>query len=930
MKNLKKKITTISIAGIAVIVAGVLFILNQGFGIQATAARYAFVTQTSTTFETGPFLFDCDGEAITYPSQHDGQVMELELDHDLISSSINIDVKNFVGTNYTTQDISYIVSINDGTNSNHVNYNFSINDVAVGNSDVSQPRTISGGAANTDTISLKFERTTNTIGGDTINIKIKSLAPYEKEIVFQIRIILPLITVNFDANGGNVSVASTQIRYLSQYSTGTNLGGTLPTPTKSGYYFAGWYEDGSDFDYVQYYQMYTDIYNAFGGDQVKTTAHWIGYGVLEGRDGRRTRVKDNTLHTYSTVHAIHAMWVPLERVVEVYSSTSNNQTVTCTTSDGQTFIDSTTRTSHGIVMLSSTDMSISYRCIIKADGYLPYDTGMITKTSKNFAYDHAVYTQGITYVSGMTLTPAPVTVSFDANGGTVSPSSKQVTYLSNYGDLPTPTKQNYVFDGWYYNGNQVTSSTANNVPTNHTLTAAWVAPVKLIFNYSGGSGSVQTVYIPYNQKYQLPTPDTLKHYEFAGWYSGNTQVTNDTVNTIKSSQITEQTLTAHWNSLARQLKLVSTANAVYSGDQQTLQCMNMDIPGAQSIIYSVQNMPSSGTQEATGTIYLDDGDFHCSVTADGYWMGYSDRQTYSDPSAPSMTITLSPTKAPDIATTYNNTNDTVAANADITNYRNGYYLIELWGGTGGNGYNYSKGYGGIGGTCGYTYGTMYLSYDQILSYSLGGDGKKGESNGRGTPGGANGGGLGNYNDRNVNYLGGSGGGYSSLKLSGNYLMVAAGGGGAGGPAGGLGGQEGGDGGNGGTNASASSAVSGGTVFHGSDGETSRAGTGGTTSGGTNKYESSSNYHGSSLQGGQSYNRGGGGGGGWFGGGGGTSVSSQSNNPTGGGGGGSSFISSSVTFSGLSSAVTSRLSGTTGDASSTGGSLKITYLGKTMP
>lgn len=40
------------------------------------------------------------------------------------------------------------------------------------------------------------------------------------------------------------------------------------------------------------------------------------------------------------------------------------------------------------------------------------------------------------------------TITFNANGGTVSPSSKKVIYGSDYGILPTPTRNGYTFLGW--------------------------------------------------------------------------------------------------------------------------------------------------------------------------------------------------------------------------------------------------------------------------------------------------------------------------------------------------------------------------------------------------------------------------------------------------------------------------------------------------
>ena len=41
------------------------------------------------------------------------------------------------------------------------------------------------------------------------------------------------------------------------------------------------------------------------------------------------------------------------------------------------------------------------------------------------------------------------TVTFDANGGTTSASSKDVTYGKSYGTLPEPTRSGYTFLGWY-------------------------------------------------------------------------------------------------------------------------------------------------------------------------------------------------------------------------------------------------------------------------------------------------------------------------------------------------------------------------------------------------------------------------------------------------------------------------------------------------
>ncbi|MCD8026381.1 MAG: InlB B-repeat-containing protein [Clostridiales bacterium] len=66
------------------------------------------------------------------------------------------------------------------------------------------------------------------------------------------------------------------------------------------------------------------------------------------------------------------------------------------------------------------------------------------------------------------------TVTFDANGGAVSPSTATVTYGEEYGTLPTPTRTDYAFGGWFTEadgGDLVTSDTVVTTTGDHTLYA---------------------------------------------------------------------------------------------------------------------------------------------------------------------------------------------------------------------------------------------------------------------------------------------------------------------------------------------------------------------------------------------------------------------------------------------------------------------------
>lgn len=67
-------------------------------------------------------------------------------------------------------------------------------------------------------------------------------------------------------------------------------------------------------------------------------------------------------------------------------------------------------------------------------------------------------------------------VNFNANGGSVSETSKNVVYGTSYGTLPVPTRDYYTFNGWYTaasGGTKVTSDTIMNSTEDVTLYAQW-------------------------------------------------------------------------------------------------------------------------------------------------------------------------------------------------------------------------------------------------------------------------------------------------------------------------------------------------------------------------------------------------------------------------------------------------------------------------
>lgn len=159
-----------------------------------------------------------------------------------------------------------------------------------------------------------------------------------------------------------------------------------------------------------------------------------------------------------------------------------------------------------------------------------------------------------------TVTPASYLVTFDPNGGRVSPTSTAVTIGKKYGPLPTPNRYGYGFDGWYTEkiggeDKKVTETdvVGTNPPT--TLYAHWTAKKCLVaLNANGGkidtaSGQVSTksYTATYGSKYNfLPRPIRTGGYNFDGWYTeqtGGTKITSDTTVTATKDHI----LYAHWH-----------------------------------------------------------------------------------------------------------------------------------------------------------------------------------------------------------------------------------------------------------------------------------------------------------------------------------------------------------------------------------------------
>ena len=140
----------------------------------------------------------------------------------------------------------------------------------------------------------------------------------------------------------------------------------------------------------------------------------LGVGHSGNGYARVTRLEDNYTPTFTVKLNI------------------NNGTISKTSmSLGSGESDTATLTADTGYSLNGATVS----CSADASGYINGSTLTIMNVKDNA--ECTVNTKPQTYV-----------VTFNANGGTVDTGSKIVTYGSEYGELPTPTRKGYTFKGW--------------------------------------------------------------------------------------------------------------------------------------------------------------------------------------------------------------------------------------------------------------------------------------------------------------------------------------------------------------------------------------------------------------------------------------------------------------------------------------------------
>ena len=323
---------------------------------------------------------------------------------------------------------------------------------------------------------------------------------------------------------------------------------SLPTPTYDGYTFLGWYTQED------------------GGDEVTT----------------------DTVFTNDTT--IYAHWS--EQAAQAYTVTLN--------ANGGSVSPASATTTDGKLESLPTPTYDGYDFL---GWYTQKDGGEKVTTDTVFTNDTTIYAHWQKQAA------QAYTVTFDANGGSVSPASA-TTKDGKLESLPTPTYDGYDFLGWYTQKDGGEKVTTDTVFTNDTtIYAHWqkqaAQAYTVTFDANGGTinSGVITSYT-YGVGATLPTDVTREGYTFAGWYA-SADFSGDAVKAISAEDTGNKTYWAKWTANAYGITVTNDGNGEASADKTT---------AVEGETVTLTATPNSGYHferwdVVTGNVTIDDNTF---------------------------------------------------------------------------------------------------------------------------------------------------------------------------------------------------------------------------------------------------------------------------------------------------------------------------------
>jgi len=184
---------------------------------------------------------------------------------------------------------------------------------------------------------------------------------------------------------------------------------------------------------------------------------------------------------------------------------------------------------------SSSSVTLSSSSIAPSSSSAKSSSSVVSSSSKASSSSVAQSSSSVS---------ATYTITFNANGGTVSPTSAQTGTNGRLTSLPTPTRTGYTFNGWATtDGTVVTTSTV--FTANTTIYAKWtLITYTITFNANGGSVTPTSGTTGEGGKLaSLPIP-TRTNFTFNGWFTSSSSGIEVTANTVFAEN---STIYAQWS-----------------------------------------------------------------------------------------------------------------------------------------------------------------------------------------------------------------------------------------------------------------------------------------------------------------------------------------------------------------------------------------------
>ena len=368
------------------------------------------------------------------------------------------------------------------------------------------------------------------------------------------------VTCTYDGNGGTPSRSSDIFRYNDSFPS-------LPTASRTGYTFNGWWTSASGGSQVK------------AGDRVTQTsdftlyAHWTAntYTVTLNKNGGSGGTGSVTAAFGSAMPSATMPTYPGYTFQGYYDTSASSGGIQYYKADGSSARswDKTYNTTLYARWTPNKELIITYNpnggiatryfdrvrigAFIPA---LPSATWGSETTSRWFTSktggsevrqgDTVTQTDDFTLYAHWSIPVNTHTLTFNANGGTVSPASRTLAEGAAYGTLPTPTRSGYTFVEWRtapYVGTLVTSSTTMGTD-DVTIYAIWRGnAITITLNANGGTVTPTTKSVENGSVYGILPHPTRSGFIFDGWWTAATGGTKIKATDKPSGN---QTVYAHW------------------------------------------------------------------------------------------------------------------------------------------------------------------------------------------------------------------------------------------------------------------------------------------------------------------------------------------------------------------------------------------------